>query len=397
MRDCIFEICAAALMIVVSAGGGWAQTQPPKSLRPAAIVITPPSRPVPIFTGDDSPHAIYEIALTNYDRRVLKIDQLALAAKPVEGCAGVSISYQGEDLSAVFSNVSADRSKPQQPLLKPGASATLFLMQDFSGLRCAPATVTNSIVVESADHSAARQLINAPETTLDHSAPIVVSAPIRGDNWWSGNGPSNFSDHRRAVVVIDGVARFAQRYAEDWIMLDGRGHSFGGDKSRNQSYHCYGQPVLAVADGTIVEVRDGIVENTPAPGWDPPLPPVVPIDLDTVAGNHIVENLGGGRYALYAHLIPGSTKLRPGDKVARGAPIGKVGNSGNSTEPHLHFQIMDGPSPLGSSGVPFAIDRFIRYSYNLKYQAKDHPFAMTIGSRTAVSGQSVMNGDLGSY
>ena len=398
MRRRIFEIRVTALMIVLSAGHGLVQTQPRlKSLRPLAIVITPPSRPVPIFTGDDRLHAIYEIDLSNYDRSALKIDRLNLVAKPIEGCNPTSLSYDGGDLSAIFRVVSAGTSKPQQPLLNSSTSATLFLRQDFSELRCAPPRVANSIVVESADHSVAPQLINAPDTTLQRSEPIVISAPIRGDNWWSGNGPSNFSDHRRALVVIDGVARIAQRYAEDWVVLDQQGQSFGGDKARNQSYHCYGKPVFAVADGTIIEVKDGITENSPSPEWDPPIPPAVPIDLETVAGNHIVQDLGNGSYALYAHLIPGSTKLKPGDRVVRGARIRKVGNSGNSTEPHLHFQVMDGPSPLGSNGLPFAIDHFLRYSYSFKYQSKDHPIALTIGSRKGIREQSVMNDDLGSY
>ena len=112
MRSRILEISATALMIVLSAGHGRAQTQPPKSLRPLAIVITPPSKPVPIFTGDDRLHAIYEIDLINYDRRTLKIDQLNLFAKPIEGCDPSSLSYTGGDLSAIFRTVAAGTHKP---------------------------------------------------------------------------------------------------------------------------------------------------------------------------------------------------------------------------------------------------------------------------------------------
>jgi len=385
-------------MLFAAAPMAAAQPKPPaKSSRPAAIVITPPSKPVAVFSGDDEAHVIYEIGLTNYDRRALKIDRLSLAAEAPEGCASVSLSFKGKDLAAILSIVSADKKVPQEPLLRPGESAILFLMQNFSAARCAPASIANSLVVESEDHAAPLQLITAPVTPLSNSAPIVISSPIRGDYWLSGNGPSNFSDHRRAVVVLDGTPWIAQRFAEDWVVVDGHGHTFTGDKSQNKSYHCYGEPILAVADGTVVEVKDGIVENTPAPGWDRPIPPAVPIDLETVAGNHIVEALGKGRYALYAHMIPGSLKVKPGDKIARGDRIGKLGNSGNSSEPHLHFQVMDGPSPLGANGLPFAIDKFVRYSYKFTYEAKDHPSAMTIDSRKEVRDQAVMNDDLGSY
>ena len=82
----------------------------------------------------------------------------------------------------------------------------------------------------------------------------------------------------------------------------------------------------------------------------------VPITSETVGGNHIVLDLGGGRYAFYAHLQPGSLKVKVGDRVTRGQVIGLVGNSGNSTEPHLHFHISDGVSPLGSEGLPYVLD-----------------------------------------
>jgi murein DD-endopeptidase MepM/ murein hydrolase activator NlpD len=399
MHNSTFDLAAAAALILVCAAPvALAQSKPPaKSSRPVAIVIKPPAKPVAVFIGDDKAHVIYEIGLTNYDRRALKIDQFNLSAEAPEGCAPVSLSFKGKDLAAILSSVSADKKIPQEPLLHPSESAILFLMQTFSAPRCAPASISNSLVVESADHTAPPQLITAPATELTNSAPIVISAPIRGDNWLSGNGPSNFSDHRRAVLVLGGTPWIAQRFAEDWVVVDGHGHTFSGDKSQNKSYHCYDQPILAVANGTAVEVNDGIVENTPSPAWDPPNPPAVPIDLETVAGNHIVEDLGGGRYALYAHMIPGSLKLKPGDKIARGDQIGKVGNSGNSTEPHLHFQVMDGPAPLCANGLPFAIDNFVRYSYKFSYEAKDQPSAMTIDSREEVRDQAVMNDDIGSY
>jgi murein DD-endopeptidase MepM/ murein hydrolase activator NlpD len=82
----------------------------------------------------------------------------------------------------------------------------------------------------------------------------------------------------------------------------------------------------------------------------------VPITLETIAGNHIMLDLGGGRYALYAHLQPGSLRVKKGDRLQRGQALGLVGNSGNSTQPHLNFHVTDGPTPLGSEGLPYVID-----------------------------------------
>lgn len=101
----------------------------------------------------------------------------------------------------------------------------------------------------------------------------------------------------------------------------------------------------------MVAVRADLPENTP-----PDLP--AQTTVDTAPGNRVVEALGGGRFALYAHLQTGSIRVVPGRPVGRGEVLGLVGNTGNSTEPHLHFHLSGGPAPLGANGFPFVIDRF---------------------------------------
>jgi murein DD-endopeptidase MepM/ murein hydrolase activator NlpD len=75
-------------------------------------------------------------------------------------------------------------------------------------------------------------------------------------------------------------------------------------------------------------------------------------------GNHVILNLGGGRYALYAHLKTGSVRVEPGERVRQGQVLGNVGNTGSSTAPHLHFHVMDAPSALASNGLPYVFDQF---------------------------------------
>jgi hypothetical protein len=147
------------------------------------------------------------------------------------------------------------------------------------------------------------------------------------------------------------VAAIAQRFAIDYVKLGDDGRTFTGDRLKNENYHAYGVDALAVADGRVVEVKDGIPENIPGPTSR-----AVPITLETVGGNHIILDLGGGRYAFYAHLKPGSLRVRLGDRVRRGQVLALVGNSGNSTEPHLHFHLSDANSPLGAEGIPYALE-----------------------------------------
>ncbi|MCI0387218.1 MAG: M23 family metallopeptidase [Acidobacteria bacterium] len=182
---------------------------------------------------------------------------------------------------------------------------------------------------------------------------VTISPPLRGGEWLAANGPSNTSGHRRALIPVGGGAHIAQRFAIDWVQLREDGRTFTGDRLDNKNYRCYGAEALAVADSTVVAVKDGIPENVPGATSR-----AVPITLETIGGNYVILDLGQGRYAFYAHLQPGQIRVKVGDKVRRGHILGLVGNSGNSTEPHLHFHISDANSPLGSDGLPYAFDSF---------------------------------------
>ena len=123
----------------------------------------------------------------------------------------------------------------------------------------------------------------------------------------------------------------SQRHAVDWVMVGANGKTFRGDGKKNEDYLAYGQDALAAADGVVAVVVDGIPENA-RPGER---------DAYFVPGNHVVIDLGNNEYAMYMHLIPGSIPVKVGQKVKSGDKVGRVGNSGNTTEPHLHFQIAD--------------------------------------------------------
>jgi murein DD-endopeptidase MepM/ murein hydrolase activator NlpD len=149
------------------------------------------------------------------------------------------------------------------------------------------------------------------------------------------------------------VPAIAQRFAIDYVKVGEDNLTFTGDRLKNENYHAQGAEALAVGDGIVVAVKDDIPENVPGITSR-----AVPITLETVGGNHVIIDIGGERYAFYAHLQPGSLRVQSGDRVRRGQVIGLVGNSGNSTEPHLHFHISDGNSPLGSEGLPYGYDAF---------------------------------------
>lgn len=199
----------------------------------------------------------------------------------------------------------------------------------------------------------------AADTTLEvlegtvtpvERAAVVISPPVRGE-WAAFNGPSNSSGHRRLVLGLEGHVAIGQRFAIDFLQVDSAGSSHHGDPSKNENYYAYGTPLLAVADGIVVETKDSIPQNVPGVNSR-----AVPIDMVTVGGNHVAIDIGNGHYALYAHVQPGSLRVKVGDHVKRGQVVALLGNSGNSTEPHVHFQIADGPTFLSSEGLPYATD-----------------------------------------
>jgi biotin carboxyl carrier protein len=180
-------------------------------------------------------------------------------------------------------------------------------------------------------------------------ATVVIQSPLRGSNWLAANGPSNTSGHRRAIITLEGEPHISQRFAIDWVQVGKDGKTYSGDAKKNENYICYGQKVHAVANGVVTEVKDGIPQNVP--GVDSR---AVPITLETVGGNHVILDIGNGVYAFYAHLQPGSIRVKVGDHVKVGQVLALLGNTGNSTEPHLHFHLSNRSSPLGSDGLPFA-------------------------------------------
>jgi murein DD-endopeptidase MepM/ murein hydrolase activator NlpD len=132
----------------------------------------------------------------------------------------------------------------------------------------------------------------------------------------------------------------SQRRAADLVIVNAEGKSYKGDGKKNEDYFAYGKNILAVADGTVVQAIDGMQEN--APGVMSPL---------MALGNSVVIEHPGPVFSMYAHLKTGSVKVKAGAKVKKGTVVGLCGNSGNTSEPHLHFQLQDGPLVDHSWGV----------------------------------------------
>ena len=152
-----------------------------------------------------------------------------------------------------------------------------------------------------------------------------------------------------SLLPLNGKERAPEHFAIDFVQLDAQGRLFVGDLTNLYDWPYYRTEVLAAAPGTVVEMVKDLPDQVPGQ-----LPS--DITIETAGGNHVIIDMGNGRYVLYAHLIPGSVTVEVGDVVNRRQILGLLGNSGNTDAPHLHFQVMDSPSALNTTGLPFVFD-----------------------------------------
>lgn len=186
--------------------------------------------------------------------------------------------------------------------------------------------------------------------------PADLSFPLQGAAF-IGAGATLHSHHRWGVF---------EEFALDIVRLGEGTRTHKGDGSRYADYYVYGADVLAAADGVVVAASDRMHEDPAAlrqageslDAYNQRLMAEQQARLvegmQTVLGNSVTLDHGDGRFSHYAHLQPGSVGVKKGDRVQRGQKLARVGGSGNSTEPHLHFQVTDGPDPMASAGLPCA-------------------------------------------
>ncbi len=318
-----------------------------------ASTLTRDARPFP--GTDGKTHLVYELLLTNATATLATLQKIEVvdASNP----PNILAAFSGKDLIARL------RTPGAAPVdsADVGAGQTRLVLIDFTlGQSTAvPPRLLHNIHLVGASAPGGQP---KPPAEMSYTvAPIEVNAklpkigpPLAGDRWVAVNGCCDDTGvHRSSGLACNGSIYFAQRFAIDWMRLDKAGRLAAGDPKDVHSYPAYDAEVLAVANGTVVDTKDVFADQTPGSLPDPGT-----INLQNVNGNDIVIDLGGGVYAFYAHLQKDSVRVSVGDKVRRGQVLAKLGNTGNTSGPHLHFHLMEGPSVLCSNGIPYTIDSF---------------------------------------
>jgi murein DD-endopeptidase len=354
------------------------------SARPSPVEVVAPKPPTPVII-EGKRVLVYELHITNFGPSSLTLTQIQVfvsgrESSPGEKMGGHKLAdYNGSTLSELLRPVdessqmgeSSDMASKSNPgKLDIGRRVIAFMYVTVPGdLRMS--ALRHRFSFDVAEPSRSKGTPN-DESALDdiivpvlQQPPLVLSSPFKNGVWLAGNGPSNFSVHRRSVIAIGGRAYNSQRFAIDWVLVGNNGNTFHDSRERNENFWGFGQPVLAVADGEVIEVVDGIQDNTPG---------TLPLaTVQTITGNHVTVRIAADTYVTFAHLKQGSICVRLHQKIRRGAQLAQVGNSGNTTGAHLHLQVTDGSSVLAAEGIPFIFDKFRFLGVGKDFEENHHP------------------------
>ncbi len=328
------------------------------------IISTVAGDPVPVRGTDGLYHLVYELEVMNASPRPATIDGIVTSA------GGVTISEMSGPEIVGRTLPIGDYPFPPEAMSQIPAGTTAVILMDttfdsrddvpeqvdqaisasFGDVRPGQANYANLFPTEAVAHGV---------TPVGAGDPIVVAPPLTGSDWVAVNACCTLSPHRGTMIPIAGRISAAERYAIDWSRFDltrplvenGEQSTFEGDPSVNANYFTYDQPVLAVGDGEVMVVVENLPDAEPHVLQDS-------LPLSDYGGNHVVLKLAEGVYAFYAHLKPDSVTVEVGDRVSVGDEIARTGNSGNTTESHLHFHVMDGMAPLSATNLPFEISAF---------------------------------------
>jgi peptidase M23-like protein len=349
---------AASLLggaIATLPGRGQAQNATPSAgsaagVMTTAIVVAATNDPLRVSGSDGLDHLEYDLLVTNGFAAPVTLTAITVTT-PEDATL---LRLDGDDLVTATQPLLG-----RTPTAAIPASGTVAVVMDVTvAPDRAVASLNHHITYAVAPDAPARSLIGSfaidgPQLPVDPRPTTMIAPPLRGAGWLATNGCCAATSVHRAVRVPIGGTRIGKQetFAIDWAQLRD-GQPYAGDGARPEDWYGFGAEVLAVANGTVVAVAQGYPEEVP-------LQPVTHVAKPAdYGGNAISLEIAPGVYAYYAHLQPGSITVAVGDRVTTGQVLGRLGNTGSSTGPHLHFGLIDDPDPLIGQSLPMAFDHW---------------------------------------
>ena len=343
---------------------GAAESNPASTEQPSAILVQP-IHDAQVVPGDDGKdHVEYELMVVN-----VYLEPVTLTSVTVLDPAGKELGrIDGDTLAAA---TQALLTRAPTPEIAPSAAVAVDVDLALEP-GTAPERVTHRIDYAVPDPTRAvtvdigETVVNGPEVAIDRRAPIEIAPPLTGDGWMVSNGCCAPNVHRDLRLAINGDRiGTPETFAIDWSRVK-NDRIYDGDGSQNEQHYAFGADILAVADATVVIVQDGEPEQVPNVR-------LVPQKSTELAGNLVVLEVEPNVYAAYVHLQPGSITVKVGDKVTVGQQLAHLGNSGNSSGPHLHFGLLDQANLFTGRSLPFVLEQFTLVgNVNFETSTGDH-------------------------
>ena len=335
--------------------------------------------PIPVKSSDGT-SLFYEIHITNITRGELELKKIDIYDSSSDA---IVKTYKGEALDKKTKQFGVKRDYEDKLKVRGGFRAVVFLQLDFPTRAKLPTELKHRISYTIPDiEGKAADTYTEFSIHVSPKQPVVIGPPV-GDGIWLIVNTASHEDggHRGSFRTHQGRMGDRARYGIDILGTNEDGEILDlnlkmeqvvadrvlrsisprikGEKAKlkdlglllNENWYGYGAEILAVKDGIVAHVTDNIPENA-----NPPERSVPMNTFENVGGNSITLNIGNGNYVVYSHLIPGNVQVKAGDRVKKGQVLARLGNSGNSDAPHLHFHIQD--SEYGGEGQPFVFEQF---------------------------------------
>lgn len=289
---------------------------------------------------------VYELHLTNFSSLALRLDQLVVRtgdeATPLK-------TYGGDELAKAIGLVGPAEADTQ--VIPSGRRAVLYINAPIAA-GVARGAISHELKLSKVGADGASFSISGG-AALPAAAPLPrLSPPLRGGPWVAVYDPGMERGHRRVFYATEGSATLPGRFAIDFMKVDTGGKLAAGDANIPANHYGFGAEVLAVADGTVVAVRDDVPDPAAVKGRSNPT-------IADASGNYLMLDIGDGRIATYEHLKQGAP-VKVGDRVKAGQVVGFLGFTGQASAPHLHFHLADRASILGAEGQPYVFASLTR-------------------------------------
>ena len=362
----------ALLPLLLCAGSGMA------AVVPAPVDVHVLQQPQAVQGTDGVRRLYYELDIGNYyvDTGTLRLTDVEVYA---DDATIPLASFSGAGLAPLLQpnrELEADNS-----LAIKGGRHTLILIS-------APLTKSAKTLRHKLTFKTEKDQVQTADdipVAITTAPPLAIGAPLRGGTWLADEGPGHAQSHHwGSVVVQNGRAVIPQRYAIDFFGLDAKGHAVKVSleklaESSVTDWFGWNTEVLAVADGVVRDLRDGVEGRKPLSPQEEP----EELTARTLYGNFVVLEIAPQVYAHYAHLQQDSIQVKPGQRVKRGAVLGRLGLTGLAGAPHLHFHLSDKASFADSQGLPFVFDSYTQLGHTTESEAMNQTSIIQLAPKTA--------------